>query len=194
VGAGCGVAPSAPRPPGAAAGKAAREAELPRLHWRAALGQEAEAVLSAILKRTRSLSEAVGELAMEVAMRRMKVRDDPRFIKRYHGREKIAVDKEGRMVGVEAKGRGREAKELSKHKDHAVQLSRRANNKRAKFMKRKFPKVGKSSRRLGGPYTRDEIKLYEFIRERAGMKRLISTHMNTLSLHSAGRGADFPLI
>lgn len=168
--------------PGAAvAGKTAREAELPRLHWRTALGQEAEAVLSAVLKRTRGLSEAVGELAMEVALMRLKMRDEPRFIKRYHGREKIAVDREGRMVGVEAKGRVREARDLSKHDDDIMQLSRAANLKRARSMGQKERKIGKSTKRMGGAYTQGELELYRFILGRAGMKRLVSTHTNTLS-------------
>jgi hypothetical protein len=166
------------RPGGAAAGKAAREAELPRLHWRTVLGPEAENVLQAIIRRTRSMSEALGELAMEVALKRLELIADSRFVKRYHGREKIAIDKKGRMVGVEAKGRMRSSTGLDRHSDETLQLSRRSNYKRAKLMCKKRLKIGKSTKRLGGAYTRSELELYGFLDERKGMKRLISAHVH----------------
>lgn len=163
---------------GSAAGKATREAELLRLHWRAVLGSEADQVLKAILQRTRGVAEALGELAMEVALKRLGLIAEKDFVKRYHGREKLAIDRQGRMVGVEAKGSGRAARSLSKHKDRTKQLSRRANHKRALIMYTKRAKIGKSSSRLGGPYTRGELELYAFLDERKGMKRLISVHAN----------------
>jgi hypothetical protein len=157
----------------------AKEAKLLRLHWRAVLGAEADQVLRAILQRTRGVAEALGELAMEVALKRLELMADGRFIKRYHGREKLAIDKQGRLVGVEAKGSGRGARGLSKHGDEARQLSRMANYKRAVAMSKKRPKIGESSNRLGGPYTRGELEMYAFLDGRRGMKRLLSVHANS---------------
>lgn len=178
------------KPPGGKPGgsprprKLAAAAPVPKVHWREVFTpQEAEAMLKVVLARTRGLSEALGEVAMQVALRRLRLKGDPRFIKRYQGAEEIVIDAEGCLVGVEAKGRARNAVGLSKHTDDALQLSRKANSKRARHMRLKVNKIGKNSKRIGGAYTRDELELYEFLFGRAGMKRLISTHFNVNTGH-----------
>jgi hypothetical protein len=183
--AGAGVKPPGGKPGGPSRARKLAAAPVPNVHWREVFTpQEAEALLKAVLARTRGLSEALGEVAMQVALRRLRLKGDPRFIKRYHGAEEIAIDAEGRLVGVEAKGRARNAAGISKHTDDALQLSRKANFKRALHMRLKHTKIGKGSKRLGGAYTRGELELYQFLESRVGMKRLISTHFNASTGHT----------
>lgn len=149
-----------------AAGEVAAEQGRQRRRW-ARLKLEA---------RLYGLGEAWHQLeavrSLEATARSLPARDS-------YGVGEPDIDRQGRLVGVEAKGSGRGARSLSKHGDEARQLSRRANHKRAMAMFKKRPKIGKSSNRLGGPYTRDELDLYAFLDERMGMKRLLSVHTNT---------------
>jgi len=163
--------------------------EGPRVPWRAALGTEAEAIIKAVLARSRSTVESLGELALEVTMKRLGIQPDPRFVARYHGidsigverlplGERIGVDSERRLVGLEAKGSEVDSKALNTHADGPKQLSWKANKKFAQKMLGKKPKIGKPSNRQGGAYTLGEMELYEAIDLLEGRKRLISTHIN----------------
>jgi hypothetical protein len=153
---------------------------VPTYHWRDVLGAEAEAVIAAVSSRTRGTTEALGELGMEVAKRLLGIQSDPRFIKRYHGRDDLCRDEKGQMVGIEAKGSQTRSTALSMNDDDIAQLSREANRKTAGTMLTKARQRGnamyKSSSRQGGAYTPAEIELYRDIDSRDGAKRLLSTH------------------
>lgn len=62
-------------------------ATMPRVHWRQAFGKMADVVLDSVMSRSRSTAEAFGELALEIAKKRLGIHDDPRFISRYHGND-----------------------------------------------------------------------------------------------------------
>lgn len=156
-----------------------RKAGSETVHWRQALGGEADAVLGAIMDRTRSVTEALGELGMEVAKRLMGISTAPGFIKRYHGMDDICRDQSGNLVGMEAKGSKGDSTELAKQVDGCAQLSYAANRKRANKMISKEKKKDQPSSRQGGPYTGNEIKLYKDVTQRNGEKKLVSTHTDT---------------
>lgn len=128
-----------------------------------------------------AVSEAVGELGMEEYKQRSGIQDDPRFIKRYHGPDDLAKDANGKTVGLEAKGRADGQVSLNQHKGGRKQLSKKANLVRAKKMldKQRQGKIGKESKRIGGPYTEQEIELYQDVFDNDGDKGLISTHTNS---------------
>ncbi len=152
---------------------------MPRVHWRQALGKAADAVLDFVMARSRSTAEAFGELALEIAKKRLEIHDDPRFISRYHGNDGIGRDHDNKLVGLEAKGSADDGTALSVRSDGSKQLSSRANRQTARKMLNKKSKIGKPSGRQGGPYTSDEINLYEEIDENEGQKKLVSSHANT---------------
>lgn len=45
--------------------------------------------------------------------------------------------------------------------------------------KKRKGKVGKQSGRIGGPYTEEEMDLYQEIKDNGGKKKLVSTHTHT---------------
>ncbi|MBM7113166.1 hypothetical protein [Archangium primigenium] len=141
------------------------------------------------MKRSHQTTESLGELALEVTMKRLGIQSDPRFISRYHGLdsmgvealplgERIGLDSERQLVGLEAKATTMDSKSLNTHVDGSRQLSWKANKKLAKKMLGKRHKVNQPSTRQGGAYTQGEMALYGAIDVLEGRKRLISTHLN----------------
>ncbi|MDC0713133.1 hypothetical protein POL68_32025 [Stigmatella sp. ncwal1] len=117
---------------------AGRSLEGSRVRWREAFGAEADAVITGVMARSHSAIEVMGEVGLEIAMRRLGIEFDPRFISRYHGIdaigaeqisnvERIGLDKQRRLVGLEAKGMEADSKALNTHGDGTKQLSWKAN-------------------------------------------------------------------
>lgn len=126
-------------------------------------------------------AEALGELGLEEYKQRSGIRDDPGFIKRYHGQDNLGRKPDDGLVGLEAKGSAKGLGRISEQEGGRKQLSEKANLARATKMlgKKRQGKVGKPSSRIGGPYTESEIELYQEIIDNGGRKNLVSTHTNT---------------
>lgn len=162
------VIPTAP-PPARAEAEAAPDALVQR------------AVRNTNSKGPNAEAEALGELGLEEYKQRSGIRDDPGFIKRYHGQDNLGRKPDDGLVGLEAKGSATGIGRISEREDGFKQLSWEANEQRAKQMvkKKQKGKVGKPSNRIGGSYTESEIELYQEIKDNGGRKDLVSTHTHT---------------
>lgn len=126
-------------------------------------------------------AEALGELGLEEYKQRTGIRDDPRFIKRYHGQDTLGRKPDDKLVGMEAKGSATGIGRINDQQGGLKQVSWEANLRRSKQMmkKKQKGKVGKPSNRIGGTYTESEIELYQEIKDTDGRKELVSTHTHT---------------
>lgn len=127
----------------------------------------------------KKISEALGELGGLQAQRRLGIKTEQRFVKRFHGPDKLGHDREGRLTEMEFKGNNRNSTAVSRNTSRQKQGSSGNNLKRAKLMRRKLAKVNKPSNRQGGAYVVDELSLWNEIRQRKGNKQHISVHTNT---------------
>jgi hypothetical protein len=139
--------------------------------------------LKRALNLSRSESEALGELGMRQAHRRLDIETDPRYVNRYHGPDEIGVDtrKQNRLTETEAKGSKNDRVRLSTNQGKRKQGSAKNNRKRAETMKKKERqgKVDQPSNRQGGPYQEGEMELWGEIFENEGEKQHILVHTNT---------------
>ena len=127
----------------------------------------------------KKISEALGELGGLQAQRRLGIKTEPRFIKRFHGPDKLGHDKEGRLTEMEFKGNNRNSTAVSRNTSRQKQGSSGANKKRAELMLKKRKKIGVVSGRQGGAYGYDEIELWKDIYAMKGNKQHISVHTNS---------------
>ena len=141
--------------------------------------EEFAADLKKALTHAKSESEALGEAGLEQAKRRLGYKTDPRFVKRYHGPDDISK-KEGKLAELEAKGNKTDSKAVATNTNGERQSSRLKNKRRARLMtENKAKKIDIPSNRQGGPYTQEEIDLWQDILNRDGRKQHISIHTNT---------------
>ena len=127
----------------------------------------------------KKISEALGELGGIQAQRRLGIKTEQRFVKRFHGPDKLGRDREGRLTEMEFKGNNRNSTAVSRNTSRQKQGSSGNNLKRAKLMRRKLAKVNKPSNRQGGAYLEDEINLWDDIFQMEGNKEHISVHTNS---------------
>lgn len=139
--------------------------------------------LKRALTHSRSETEALGELGMHQAKRRLDIETDPRYVNRYHGPDEIGLDgKQGnRLTETEAKASRDDRVRVATNKGKRKQGSAKNNRKRAEMMKKKEMqgKVGQPSNRQGGPYLEGEMELYQEIRDLGGEKQHLLVHTNT---------------
>lgn len=131
------------------------------------------------VKDARSEAEALGNLGMEQAKRRLGHTTEPNYKNRYHGPDDMARDTHGRRAEWESKGNQSSSRTVAEDVKGNKQGSKAKNRRRAEIMREKQPKVGQPSNRQGGPYTQAEIDLWESIFTSDGEKRHISSHTNT---------------
>ncbi|MCV6612782.1 MAG: hypothetical protein OIF55_18650 [Amphritea sp.] len=131
------------------------------------------------LKDARSEAEALGNLGMEQAKRRLGHSNDPRYNNRYHGPDGMTQDSHGKLSEWEAKGNRHTNRTVAEDVAGNKQGSQWKNIRRAKIMTKKQAKVNQPSDRQGGPYTQAEIDLWIGIKASRGHKRHISSHTNT---------------
>ena len=131
------------------------------------------------LKDARSEAEALGNLGMEQAKKRLGHNNDPRYNNRYHGPDGMTQDTHGRLAEWEAKGSRNSNRSVAEDTAGHKQGSKKKNERRAKTMAKKQAKVAQPSNRQGGPYTQAEIDLWTNILNKEGNKRHISSHTNT---------------
>jgi hypothetical protein len=140
--------------------------------------------LQRALSRTHSKkapeTEALGELGLAQAQRRMGVKSDEGYINRYHGPDDI-TRKDNKLGEWEGKGSKDNQIQVTTNKGKRKQGSAKNNKKRAETMLKKETqgKVGQSSNRIGGPYTDGEMELYGEIFENEGEKQHFLVHTNT---------------
>ena len=131
------------------------------------------------LPHSRSPSEALGKVGLEQAKRRLGHQTDSRYIDRYHGPDDM-TRKDNTLAEWEAKGNKTDSTTVAKDKAKNKQGSKAKNKKRAeKMVTEKAKKVGLPSNRQGGPYTHEEIALWEDVYENDGEKQHLSVHTNT---------------
>ena len=132
------------------------------------------------LTHSRSETEALGELGMRQAHRRLGVETDPRYVNRYHGPDDIGHQNK-RLTETEAKGSRNDQVRVAEDSNRNRQGSPKKNRRRAEAMKRKERqgKVGQPSSRQGGAYTEGEMALWNDIFEDEGDKQHILVHTNT---------------
>ena len=141
----------------------------------------ADAIKSA-LHNSRSSTEAIGKLGMEEAKKRHNMTTDSRYIDRYHGPDDM-VHYETKLSELESKGTSTGSTSVAKNSSNELQSSAAKNRRRAKQMLSKRKKINKPSKRQGGPYTREELSLWEEIDDLKGQKKHISTHTHTKTGH-----------
>jgi hypothetical protein len=136
--------------------------------------------LKRALTHSRSEPEALGELGMAQAHRRLGIETDPRYVNRYHGPDDIGHQNQ-RLTETEAKASPNDRVQVAKDNDDNRQGSKNKNRKRAEAMKKKEQqgKVGQPSNRQGGPYQEGEMEMYGEIRDRDGNKQHLLVHTNT---------------
>jgi hypothetical protein len=89
-------------------------------------------------------------------------------------------DDNDRLTEWEFKGNKTDSKAVAKDGKGNKQGSKEKNAKRAaKMTKDKVNKVGLPSNRQGGPYTQEEIELWQEVEESMGDKQHLSVHTNT---------------
>lgn len=123
-------------------------------------------------------TEAIGEIGGQKAIARQSITPEKGFVNRYHGPDHMGRDVDDNLVETEFKGSLNDNTRLPVNAEGNKQLSHQNNEKRAAKMRRKKKKVGKSSNRIGGPYTNDEMKLWQEVEDIFGEKRLVSSHTN----------------
>ncbi|WP_415897706.1 hypothetical protein [Neptuniibacter sp. QD57_21] len=131
------------------------------------------------LKEARSEAEALGNLGMEQAKKRLGHNDDSRYTNRYHGPDGITQDTNGKLSEWEAKGNQTSSRSVAEDVRGNKQGSKGKNIRRAEKMIQKQPKVDQPSNRQGGPYRQAEIDLWHNVSDKQGNKRHISSHTNT---------------
>jgi hypothetical protein len=132
------------------------------------------------LTHSRSEPEALGELGMAQAHRRLGIKTDGRYVNRYHGPDDIGHQNQ-RLTETETKASPNDRVRVAKDKQRNRQGSKNKNRKRAEAMKRKEQqgKVGQPSNRQGGPYQEGEMALYGEIKDLGGNKQHLLVHTNT---------------
>ena len=130
--------------------------------------------------KDKQLSEALGKIGGEQAKRRQGMETDPRYVDRYHGPDDMTRDDKGRMGEWEFKGNKTDSKAVAKDGKGNKQGSQPKNKRRAeKMVEDKAKKVGIPSNRQGGPYTQEEIELWQEVEKAKGDKQHLSVHTNT---------------
>ncbi len=136
--------------------------------------------LKRALSHSRSETEALGEMGMAQAHRRLGIKSDPRYVNRYHGPDEIGHQNK-RLTETETKASRDDRVRVATNKGKRKQGSAKNNRKRAEVMKKKElqGKVGQPSNRQGGPYMEGEMEMYGEIRDRDGNKQHLLVHTNT---------------
>ncbi len=124
------------------------------------------------------LTEAMGEIGGQKALTRQGITPEEGFVNRYHGPDHMGRDVDGNLVETEFKGSVNDSTQLPTNAAGQKQLSKKNNATRANKMRHKVGKIDKPSNRIGGPYNRDEINLWQTIKDLDGEKILQSTHTN----------------
>jgi hypothetical protein len=92
----------------------------------------------------------------------------------------MARNKANGLAEWEGKGTNRDSTAVATDKHNNKQGSRKKNQLRAKRMTEdKAKKIGVPSNRQGGPYTQEEIDLWQEVKDMGGKKQHISAHTNT---------------
>jgi hypothetical protein len=136
--------------------------------------------LKKALTHSRSETEALGELGMHQAHRRLGIESDPRYVNRYHGPDDIGHQNK-RLTETEAKGSQDDRVQVATNNGKRKQGSAKNNRLRAEKMKKKEQqgKVGQASNRQGGSYTESEMELWQEIKDLGGNKQHLLVHTNT---------------
>jgi len=136
--------------------------------------------LKQALTHSRSETEALGELGMRQAHRRLGIESDPRYVNRYHGPDDIGHQNK-RLTETEAKASQDDRVRVARDSKKNRQGSKKKNRLRAEKMKRKEQqgKVGEPSSRQGGPYTEAEMELWTEVKLNKGDKQHLLIHTNT---------------
>ncbi|MEZ5069363.1 MAG: hypothetical protein R2847_13215 [Bacteroidia bacterium] len=130
--------------------------------------------------KDKQLSEALGKIGGEQAKRRQGVKTDPRYVDRYHGPDDMTRDSNDKLGEWEFKGNKADSKAVAKDSNGHKQGSEKKNETRARKMtKDKARKVDSPSNRQGGPYTQEEIALWQEVEKNKGQKQHFSVHTNT---------------
>ena len=94
------------------------------------------------------------------------------FNRRYQGPDDLLRNKNKELEELEVKATANpKSKPLPKQNNSGKQGSAANNQRRGKVMGRKQSKVGKPSKRIGGPYTQKEVDLWKGIRDGEGQKK-----------------------
>ncbi|MBI1907076.1 MAG: hypothetical protein HYS20_12715 [Rhodocyclales bacterium] len=151
-------------------------------HGRSALRHPTQLIddVKKAVKNSRSESEALGKAGMEQAKERLGHTTDPRYKDRYHGPDDMTRDKDGKLCEWECKGNNDDSTAVAVDSAKDKQGSSAKNARRATTMtEQKSRKVGVPSNRQGGPYTQDEIDLWQDVNDIGGNKAHMSSHTNT---------------
>ena len=132
-----------------------------------------------IAKGMKKISEKLGEQGLNHAQENLKHMPDARFNKRYHGPDAMTRDQDGKLTEWEAKGAQDGNRRVAADTLGNKQGSRKKNKVYAEKMLTKHKKVGKSSNRIGGPYTPQEMDLWKEVYDNEGRKNHMSAHTNT---------------
>jgi len=139
--------------------------------------------LKRALTHSRGETEALGELGMHQAKRRLGIETDPRYVNRYHGPDEIGRDtrQDGLMTEWETKAGPNDRVRVAEDKQRNRQGSKEKNRLRAEAMKKKEQqgKVGQPSNRQGGPYQEGEMEMWGEIERKRGNKQHLLVHTNT---------------
>ncbi len=137
--------------------------------------------LKEALTNTRSEGEAMGKVGLIQGKRRVEHETAEGYGDRYHGPDDITrAKKDSQLAEWEAKGSKTDSTAVAKDKHGNRQGSTEKNRLRAELMVTdKARKIGQPSNRQGGPYTQEEIDLWQEIAHKRGKKQHISVHTNT---------------
>ncbi|MBI3775478.1 MAG: hypothetical protein HY273_07990 [Gammaproteobacteria bacterium] len=113
-----------------------------------------------IAKGMKKISEKLGEKGLAQAQQRAGATTDPRFVKRYKGPDGMTKDN-GKLTEREGKGAQDGNTRVATDKLENKQGSAKKNKAYAEKMLRQKKKVGKPSNRIGGPYTTQEMELWQ---------------------------------
>ncbi len=133
-----------------------------------------------IAKGMKKISEKLGEKGLAQAQQRMGATTDPRFVKRYKGPDGMTRDN-SKLTEREGKGTQDGNTRVAKDTQNRKQGSAEKNLAYAEKMLTKRDKIGKPSNRIGGPYTAQEMELWQEVQDKRGRKNHMSAHTNTES-------------
>ncbi len=131
-----------------------------------------------IAKGVIKVSEKLGEKGLVQHEKRTGKATAAGFVKRHKGPDGMTRDN-GKLTEGEAKGAKDGNTRVAKDTQNRKQGSARKNKAYAEKMLRQKKKVGKPSNRIGGPYTVQEMELWQEVKDNIGRKNHISAHTNT---------------
>lgn len=125
-------------------------------------------------KASKELGETVSQKKVQADMGEVR---DPRFTPRTPGPDDMTHTKQ--LTEWESKVTKDNRVRVAKDKGKRKQGSARKNEAYDKKMLTKHKKVGKPSNRIGGPYTAQEMDLWQEVKDRRGRKEHMLVHTNS---------------